>query len=69
MKDLNEIDTILGIKVTTHKDSFALNQSYYKGKISNKFNYLCIKGANTLYDSSIKLIKNEDKSNCSIGVW
>lgn len=50
MKDLNEVDTILGIKVTRHSGGFALNQCHYIDKILNKFDHLNIKEANTPYD-------------------
>ena len=60
MKDLNEVDTIVGIKVKKHNKDYALNQSHYIEKILNKFNYLNIKDYNTLFDRSIKLIENLD---------
>ena len=58
MKDLNEVDTILGIKVRKHSGGFALCQSHYINKILNKFNHLNIKEANTPYDVSSKLTEN-----------
>jgi len=46
IKDLNEVDIILGIKVKKKKNivrGFALCQSHYIEKILNKFNHLNIK--------------------------
>ena len=62
MKDLNEVDTILGIKVRKHSGGFALYQSHYINKILNKFNHLNIKEANTPYDVSSKLTENTGRS-------
>jgi hypothetical protein len=62
MKDLNEVDTILGIKIRKHSRSFVLCQSYYIDKVLNKFNHLNIKVANTPYDVSCKLIENTGRS-------
>ncbi|KAI3790550.1 hypothetical protein L2E82_03664 [Cichorium intybus] len=66
MKDLNEVDTLLGIKVTRHSGGFALNQCHYIDKILNKFDHLNIKEANTPYDSSCKLDKNSGRAIAQI---
>ena len=58
MKDLNEVDTILGIKVKKHSGGFALCQSHYIEKVLGKFSHLKVKEENTQYDVSIKLSKN-----------
>ncbi|GKB04883.1 zinc finger, CCHC-type containing protein [Tanacetum coccineum] len=58
MKDMNEIDTILGIKVKRHSRGYALNQYHYIDKIIDKFKHLNIKKANTPYESSCKLVEN-----------
>jgi ribonuclease I len=55
MKDLGEVDTILGFKVKKYSSCYAFNQSYYIKKMIDKFKYLNIKEANTLFDSSMKL--------------
>jgi len=55
MKDLGEVDTILGIKVKKHSSCYAFNQSYYIEKMIDKFKYLNIKETNTLFDFSMKL--------------
>lgn len=62
MKDLNEVDTILGIKVKKHSGGYALCQSHYIDKVIHKFNHLKIKEANTPYDSSIKLLENSGRA-------
>jgi len=33
MKDLNEVDTILGIKIKSHSEQFVLCQSHYVKKV------------------------------------
>ena len=50
MKDLNEVDTILGIKIKRHSESFALCQSHYVEKVFQRFGHLNIKEANTHFD-------------------
>jgi hypothetical protein len=66
MKDLNEVDTNLGIKVRKHSKGFALCQSHYIEKVLNKFNHLNIKEANTQFDVSFKLTKNTSRSVAQI---
>ena len=58
MKDLNEVYTILGIKIKRHSEGFALCQSHYIDKVLQRFEHLNIKEANTLFDWSIKLGEN-----------
>lgn len=58
MKDLGHIDTILGIKIKINNGGYLLSQSYYIEKVLNKFNHLKIKEVSTLFDPSIKLVKN-----------
>ncbi|KAK3017639.1 hypothetical protein RJ639_003231 [Escallonia herrerae] len=43
MKDLNEVDTVLGIKVKKHSGGYALSQSHYIEKMLLKFQHLGIK--------------------------
>ncbi|KAL6317021.1 hypothetical protein AAG906_026764 [Vitis piasezkii] len=62
MKDLGEVDTILGIKVKRNSGGYALNQTHYIEKVISKFSHLKIKDANTPFDSSIKLEKNDGRS-------
>ena len=61
MKDLGEVDTILGIKVKKHSGGFSLCQSHYIDKIISKFNHLGIKEANTPLDVSTKLVENSGR--------
>ncbi|RVW44817.1 Retrovirus-related Pol polyprotein from transposon TNT 1-94 [Vitis vinifera] len=75
MKDLGEVDTILGIKVKRNSGGYALNQTHYIEKVVSKFSHLKIKDANTPFDSSIKLEKNDVSklsrftSNPSVEHW
>ena len=62
MNDLNEVDTILGIKVKKHSGGYALNQSHYISKVSDKFKHLGIKEANTPHDTSVKLVENTGRA-------
>nr|GEW85125.1 hypothetical protein [Tanacetum cinerariifolium] len=62
MKDMNEVDTILGIKVKRHSGGYALNQCHYIDKIIDKFQHLNIKEANTSYESSCKHVKNDGRA-------
>ncbi|XP_074277189.1 secreted RxLR effector protein 161-like [Silene latifolia] len=55
MKDLNEVDTILGIKVIRHDTGYILNQTHYIKKLLEKFRHLGIKETNSPFDSSVKL--------------
>ena len=66
MKDLNEVDTILGVKVKRHSGGFALCQSHYIDKMLNKFSHLKIKEANTPYDVSFKLCENPGRAVAQI---
>ena len=62
MKDLGEVDTILGVKVRKHSGGYSLCQSHYIEKVLLKFNHLKFKEANTPYDSSIKLLENAGRA-------
>ena len=62
MKDLNEIDTILGIKIKRHSEGFTLCQSHYVEKVIQRFEHLNIKEANTHFDQSIKLGENTGRT-------
>ena len=62
MKDLGEVDTILGIKVKKNSGGYALSQAHYIEKVINKFSHLKIKEANTPFDSSLKLEKNDGRA-------
>ena len=58
MKDLEEVNVILGIKITRSKKGISLDQSHYIEKILKKYNYFDCKPACTPYDPSVKLFKN-----------
>ena len=62
MKDLREVDTILGIKIKRNSVGYALNQTHYIEKVVSKFTHLKIKDANTPFDSSVKLEKNDGRA-------
>ena len=58
IKDLNEVNIILGIKIKRHSQGFALCQSDYVEKVLQRFEHLNIKEPNTPFDRSIKLDEN-----------
>ena len=62
MKDLGEVDIILGIKINRNSEDYALNQTHYIEKVVSKFSHLKIKDANTPFDSSVKLKKNDGRA-------
>ncbi|XP_075111769.1 uncharacterized protein LOC142181952 [Nicotiana tabacum] len=62
MKDINEVDTILEIKVKRDNKRMSLLQAHYIDKILTKFSHLGIKEYNTPYDSSVKLSANTGRA-------
>ena len=58
MKDLEEANVILGIKITRSKKEIFLDQSHYIEKILKKYNYFDSKPTCTSYNPSIKLFKD-----------
>ena len=62
MKDLNEVDTILEIKIKRHSEWFSLCQSHYVEKVLQRFEHLNIKETNISFDRSIKLGENTRKA-------
>ena len=62
MKDLNKVDTILGIKIKRHSEGFALCQSHYVEKVLQRFEHLNIKEANTPFNQIIKLGENTGRT-------
>ena len=62
MKDLGEVDVILGMKVKKTESGFSLNQSHYIEKILKKFNSFDVVPVKTPYDASVCLKKNYDAS-------
>ena len=66
MKDLEEANVILGIKITRFEKGICLDQSHYIEKVLKKYNYFDRKITCTPYDLSVKLFKNtEDTVNQS----
>ena len=61
MKDLGEVDTILGIKIKRNSGGCTLNQTHYIEKVVSKFSHLKIKDANAPFDASVKLEKNDSR--------
>nr|GEZ92715.1 retrovirus-related Pol polyprotein from transposon TNT 1-94 [Tanacetum cinerariifolium]GEZ92732.1 retrovirus-related Pol polyprotein from transposon TNT 1-94 [Tanacetum cinerariifolium] len=59
MKDLGEVDVILGIKVRKTKNGYSLCQSYYIEKVLKRFDYFDVDPVKTPYDSSKCLKKNK----------
>ena len=62
MKDLGQVDTILGIKVKQNSGGYELCQSHYAEKVLDKFKYLKFKEVNTPFDPSLKLEKNSGRA-------
>ncbi|KAI3496569.1 hypothetical protein L1887_38934 [Cichorium endivia] len=62
MKDLGEVDTILGIKLKRTGNEISLSQSHYIEKVLKKFQHLNIKEFNTPFESSVKLKVNSGKA-------
>ncbi|KAJ9557193.1 hypothetical protein OSB04_011807 [Centaurea solstitialis] len=62
MKDLGEVDNILGIKVRRSESEISLSQAHYIEKIMTKFQHLNIKEFITLFDSCVKLEKYSSKA-------
>ena len=62
IKDLNEVNIILGIKIKRHSERFSLCQSHYVKKVLQRFEHLNIKEANTPFDRSIKLGENNGRT-------
>ena len=62
MKDMNEVDTILGIKISRHSGIVLLSQSHYIEKILEKFKQLVKKEYTTSYVPYYKLEKNSKRA-------
>ena len=62
MKDLNEADTILGIKVKRHSEGYALCQNHYIKKVLLKYKHLNVEEVNTPFDSNYKLVENTGRT-------
>src|ERR1044072_7668805 len=62
MKDLGEVDVILGIKIQRKENGFSLSQAHYVEKLLRKFNSFDVVPARTPYDPSVHLKKNNGAS-------
>nr|GEV77999.1 hypothetical protein [Tanacetum cinerariifolium]GEV80623.1 hypothetical protein [Tanacetum cinerariifolium] len=62
MKDLGEVDIILGIKVKRTNDQISLSQSHYIEKILTKFQQLHKKESNLPFEPSVHLEKNSGRA-------
>ena len=60
MKELEEANVILGIKITITEKKISLDQSQYIEKILKKQNYFENKPVYTPHEFSVKLLKNTD---------
>ena len=58
MKDLGEVDVVLGIKIIRNSEGIILSQSQYVEKVLKKFNHFDCDPVRTPYDPSIHLKKN-----------
>jgi hypothetical protein len=60
MKDLNEVDVILNIKLIKGKNEITLTQSHYAEKVLSHFDYKESKSSPTPYDLSLALQKTRE---------
>lgn len=62
MKDLGEVDVILGVKIRKTENGFSLCQSHYIEKMLKRFDSFDVVPARTPYDASMSLKKNKGES-------
>ncbi|GKC82020.1 zinc finger, CCHC-type containing protein, partial [Tanacetum coccineum] len=62
MKDMGEVDVILGIRIKYESNGIAISQSYYIEKVLKKFNYFDYTLVSTPMDISEKLMSNNGLS-------
>ena len=62
MKDIEEADVILGIKIRKINDGFSLCQSHYIAKILKKFDSFYVTPLGTPYDPSLYIKKKKGSS-------
>ncbi|KAK9683420.1 hypothetical protein RND81_10G139800 [Saponaria officinalis] len=58
MKDMGEVDVILGLRVLKTSKGYCLSQAHYVEKILNKFGYFDVELARTPFDANLHLKKN-----------
>ena len=61
MKDLGEVDLILGMKIIRSFDSISLTHSHYTQLLIDKFSYSDYSSISTSFDPFIQLFKILDK--------
>ena len=66
MKDLGEVDVILGIKITRTPNGLKLSQEHHLEKILRKFEHFDCKPVSTPYDPSSQLKKNREHNVAQI---
>ena len=62
MKDLNEAEVILGIRIIRNNNSITLSQSHYIEKVLKKFNCFDNAPVSTPFDPNIRLYKNTGRA-------
>ena len=62
MKDLGEVDVILGVRVVKNSNGISLSQSHYVEKVLKKFGHFDVLPAKTPYDPALHLCKNLGES-------
>ena len=58
MKDMGEVNVILGIKILRNDGCITLSQSHYVKKVLKRFEYFDLSPMSTPYDSKVHLVKN-----------
>ncbi|XP_075106808.1 secreted RxLR effector protein 161-like [Nicotiana tabacum] len=58
MKDLSEVNTLLGVKVIRSEDGLMLSQEHYVERLLKKFEYLNVTSVRTPFDANSQLKKN-----------
>ncbi|KAL7606514.1 hypothetical protein Lser_V15G18590 [Lactuca serriola] len=59
MKDMGEVEVILGIRIRKGNNGISISQSHYIEKILKKFNFENCSPVSTLIDPSLKLLPNK----------
>jgi len=62
MKDMGEVNVILGVRIIRKGDSILLSHEQYIEKLLRKFGYYDFKPVSTPYDANSKLMKNIGES-------
>nr|GEW06458.1 zinc finger, CCHC-type [Tanacetum cinerariifolium] len=62
MKDMGEVDVILGIRIKHESNGISISQSHYIKKVLQKFNYYDCTPVSTPMDTSKKLMPNDGQT-------